>query len=383
MAVQADQRITGILRYLAFERRFDQLLRFQFGAHDAGLDHLDRVQALADHVLHVQVDIGIDRARDGDHGTGHQLQLDQAPHRRLLRRELPNRRPAVHAVGQLHILVDEHPVPGHQHVVEHQQGIGLLEAAGQRMLVVILDQSLLERRPGDLAQARRRQRQRERDRVAFVARLEHGQAVDQHLVGDRPHGRQHAGAPHDQAFVGFADHAQVEVGLGLLVRGLGPVVLRCDERVRQEQVVVAHVLDVAHEVVLVPRAGLAEIVPAVEERGQHGVHEIGRAAQQPESLFGHGFEGRPPDPQVLLGLGHEKGRGAGLPAGIRGRGQNLGVLRIRLQVVQPGDLPGGTAEGRMPRHILDALPLDPDLPRMRLQMVQVFRSAAHTHRRSP
>ena len=70
---------------------------------------------------------------------------------------------------QVHVAVDEHVLPGHEHVVEDDGGVDLVEARRERVVV----DAGRERRVGPArveAQPLRVHRHDERDRVVLVAR---------------------------------------------------------------------------------------------------------------------------------------------------------------------------------------------------------------------
>jgi hypothetical protein len=99
-------------------------------------------------------------------------------------------------------------------------------------------------------------------------------------------GRQHLGAAHDQAVLGFFDNAEIGIRIGLLRSGLAAVDRRIDQRVGKEDVVVATVAIVALHVVGEFRIALGEHTRFVGHRHQHRVEEIRRTPHGAEARVG-------------------------------------------------------------------------------------------------
>ena len=111
-------------------------------------------------------------------------------------------------VAHLHVAVEKDAVPRHQHVVEHADRVGLLEARAERMVPFRL-LAAVERLAADEAQAGRGRRNPEREHMALLAVADAGLRIDQELVRGRSMGRQHLGAAHDQAVLGLLHHAEM------------------------------------------------------------------------------------------------------------------------------------------------------------------------------
>ena len=94
----------------------------------------------------------------------------------------------------------------------------------------------------------------EDQRVGVVARRHAAEGDHRDLLGDRRHGAEHLRPAHDDAVARLPHPPQVQERVLLLRRGLGPVDLRIDQHVREEQVALAHVLVVAGGVLAEARA---------------------------------------------------------------------------------------------------------------------------------
>ena len=99
-----------------------------------------------------------------------------------------------------------------------------------------------ERVAADELEPRRRHRDREADRVLPVLEAQVAAGVDGQLVGERRERCEHARAADEDAVLGVLDLVQRDLAGRLLGLGDRAVDLRVDQRVRERQVVVAHVL---------------------------------------------------------------------------------------------------------------------------------------------
>lgn len=84
--------------------------------------------------------------------------------------------------------------------VENEQRVGLVEIHRKRM-VECRTTAVAVRFPANQLHTRGIEGQTEDRGEGLVAGPEPGQAEDQHLVGHRTEGREHARPPHDEAFV--------------------------------------------------------------------------------------------------------------------------------------------------------------------------------------
>jgi hypothetical protein len=144
-----------------------------------------------------------------------------------------------HPTGGFGLPAEEHPVPGHEDVVEHRQGLEQL---------VLRRDRVLERVAVAAAVARDVQgeslgggRERERDRVVEVV-LAHGPGREHDdLVGVGAARRVALGASHDDAVLVLVDDAHVQVGVVLRARALRTIALHVRLRNGEREVVVAAV----------------------------------------------------------------------------------------------------------------------------------------------
>ena len=150
------------------------------------------------------------------------------------------------AVDQVDVTQQEDALPGHQHVVEEDHAVHLLEARAQGMVEVRL------RPRSKLSRQRNRSPGVPQGMAKFSAKglcgsvhLRQARRVDGDLVGDRAQRGQHARPAHDHAGVGLAHH--VERGALLQVEDARhrAAALQVDERVGQGEVALADVVVVA------------------------------------------------------------------------------------------------------------------------------------------
>ena len=160
----------------------------------------------------------------------HEAQLGDVAHLRLVVAvEVRGRLPPLVA-RDFDVAVDEHVLPRHEHVVEHDVAVGLVEAARQR-IVERIGGAERERPARIELDARRVDRDRDAVGVVLVARLQRMDAAQMDVVGDRAGGGQLLRAGDDDAVVALLDHAGIKRRIALLVRGLAAVDLRRHDRV--------------------------------------------------------------------------------------------------------------------------------------------------------
>ena len=140
--------------------------------------------------------------------------------------------------GELDVAIDEHVLPGHEHVVEHDVAVGLVEAARQRVVEGIVG-AQCERPPRKQLHARRADRDRDAIGVVLVAGLQRMDAAQLDVVGEDAAGRDLLGARDHDAVVALLHHAGMQRRVALLVRGLAAVDLRRHDRVADVEVLVA------------------------------------------------------------------------------------------------------------------------------------------------
>ena len=141
--------------------------------------------------------------------------------------------------GDFDVAVDEHVLPGHEHVVEHHVAVGFVEAARQRIVERVVGAE--RERPARIElEARRVDRHREAVGVVLVARLQRMDAAQMQPVGQHAAGGKLLRARDHDAVVALLDHAGVERRIALLVRRLAAVDLRRHDRVADVEMLVAH-----------------------------------------------------------------------------------------------------------------------------------------------
>ncbi len=289
--------------------RLGVLLRQQ----DCALDQRQIAQQLAELLLHMQMHVRLHGLGERNDDADQELALGKTPHGGLVAGVVADAGLAEHRVAHLHVAVEEDAIPRDQHVVEHADGVGLLEARAERMIPGVLG-AVVERLAADEFQALGGAGNAESENVAFRSLTDAGLRIDQEFVGGRTVGGEHLGAAHDQAVFGFLDHAEMGELVGLLMRSLGSVGLRIDDGVGGEQVALAAVLVVVADVVGKLRAALAEEVGVLGPGHQHGVEEIRRAAEQAEARFGPDLHRQPAFDEIGLAARDQERSAVGLAA---------------------------------------------------------------------
>ena len=249
---------------------------------------------------------------------------------------------------------DEDALPRHLHLVEIEDRVVLVIAAGKR-IVVHRFRRVLIRPAREHAQALGVHRNAKGERVGLLALLQGLDVRDQHLVRHDARSAEHLGALHRDALVVAIDLARNEEGIGLLARTLGAIGLRVDDDIGEEQIVVAR-----EAVIVVERAGALPVIGLEHGKAHHHACDaardmIGRAAHEAEMRLGPGLERGAPCAQ--LRIGRRKLPGATHPhiAVGRGIGHPLGVLRVGLKVVKVRGRGHRVAEGAMRGHVVDPL----------------------------
>ena len=261
-------------------------------------------------------------------------------------------------VGLLHVAVDEDVLPGHQHLVEDEHRVVLVEPARQRIVEGAAHRGRrhLVGCAADELHARRIGRDHEDDGEFLVLNRNQPVMGDEGVVGQHRAGRHHLGAGDDDAGVGLLLDMAADVAD--LVRRPVAVDRRMDDGVIDEGHALLAELVPALRIVLI---GIVEIGIGAERRQERRL-VVGRAA---DPAVG---EARPFGDRVAAGE-HLLERFRRLEVGVRhaavaglGRQQDLVLaLGIVQRVVEPRDHARGVAEGRMLGHVLHALAVDVDL----------------------
>ncbi len=286
---------------------------------------------------------------------GEQLELDPEAHQRLEVRGHMGGRLVELGGHQLHVPVDEDLLPGHEHVVEHDGGVDLVEARGERVVV----DARRERRVGPARQepeALRIHRHHERDGVVHVPGSERGDVAHVEPVG---HGHRRGdrvrAADHD-ARVRLLQDARVEKRLRMLVGRRGAVDLGRDDRIGQVQVLVARLLvEPDHVVAELPAPAVEELAPA-REGGEHRGHVVGGASHEAVRALGPEPVHGPPAPQIIRGARDQPHGADPLAGGRIQAGGDVGGGPGRLVPLR--DALGGLGEGGMAGDVVDPLAVE-------------------------
>ena len=262
--------------------------------------------------------------------------------------------------------VDEHAVPGHQHVVEDRDAVHLLEAAAERMIEARPRQRR-HRLAADEREPRRVARDPEDEPVGVVAGRHAAERDHRDFLRDRRHGAEHLRAAHDDAVGRLPHAAQVQERLFLLGRRLRPVDLRVDQHVGEEEVVLADVLVVARGILAEARAAAREAVRHQMPARDELVHEVGPAAHEAEVVIRAQLEVLALLHEVFARVGHQERRRHGLAARRRRVGHHVAVRRIHLHVVLLGDGADRLLEERLRGDVGDATAAEEDGRRALLQ----------------
>ena len=159
---------------------------------------------------------------------------------------------------ELHVVVHEHPLPRHLHLVEVQHRVVLVERRRERA-VEHGERMGFERLAREDLQPFRIQRHHGGDAVFFLARLQRLNRSDEHFVGQRAAGAEHLGAAKRDALAVFVAHAGHQEIVRLLARAPAAVRLRADDDVGEIEIVVSRVF-----VVLAYGGGARRAVPLEE-----------------------------------------------------------------------------------------------------------------------
>ena len=262
-------------------------------------------------------------------------------------------------VRLLDVLVHEDVLPRHEGVVEHEDRVVLVEAAGQG--VVERAAHHLGRhaigRPTDQLDARRvhGRDERQRERLGLDG---HGARMgDEVGVRERRAGGDDLRPADDEPGVRLSLHVHVDVG-DLVWRAVA-VDRRLDEGVvHVEDALLRHAVP-APGVVLV--GGVEGGVRA--ERGEEGRLVVGRPAHPPIAQARPGGDGVARVDQLGgARRGAEVAVGEALRASVGGAREHGARGGLVQRVVEPRQHARGVAEGRVRGHVLDPLAVDPDLP---------------------
>jgi hypothetical protein len=161
-------------------------------------------------------------------------------------------------VEEPHVAEQEDALPRHQHVVEEDDAVHLLEAGAER--VVEMGTAEIVAVAAKEAQALGGAGNGEGEREGAVRAGVEAEArrIDRDLVGVGTEGREDAGAPDDDAGARLADDVERGAFLEIIEAGARPAALQIDEGVGEDEIVLADVLVVAAHI-------LAELGAAARE----------------------------------------------------------------------------------------------------------------------
>ena len=285
-------------------------------------------------------------------------------------------------VAHFDVAQQEHPLPGHQDVVEEDQGIHLLEARPQR--VVEGGAAQIEALPADEFQAGGIVGNGEGKCLppgVLADQVSPGR-VDCYLVGYGTQGGQYAAAPHDDAGVRLLDYGQRRLAVDVVHRPGVPAALQVHQGVGQGDVVFPDMFVEAEHVLVEPIPVGAEVGGGPRPARNGHVHEVGgpghHAAAQPGPAGHHG----PPALQVLVAAGDDKGQAHRHPRGRGSEGHLVPQIGVVLQVIEGRHRPDAAPQGRMGGDVLDPLAAEPDLGRPLPEPVDILLSRLGRHHNS-
>ena len=295
-----------------------------------------------------------------DHGLLHDVGRPGSPHHRIVGSE---------------VRIDEHAVLRHLDIVEDHEGVLLVEAPGQGVIVGVL--RLREAVAAEDLHPRRGHRNAERQGVGVRALAQRKRRIDGHFVREGSECRQNTRATDNDARVGLADLMQSDVVARPWCVAQGLIDRRVDDGVGQRQIASAQLLLEGDEVLRAPL--VAAHRPFVRPRGETGegdVHVVRRAAHQPHAVLRPDLKGGVPLEQIVA---RARDHMAGVDQFTRFRiGDQASVgLRV-LQIEHGGEFLGSAAECRMSGDVGDLFVTHIDIAG-RLQAIKELSSCSCRH----
>ena len=284
-----------------------------------------------------------------------------------------------HLVEQIRVAQQEHPFPGHQHVVEKDGGVHFFEARAQG--VVEVGTAHIETLAAQEFEPRGIAGDGKIENVGFrplsVSSSETGR-IHGNFVRDGPQGRQNARALHNQPGAGFPHHAQPHA-LGQVGLAGNTAALQVDQRVGQGQVVVADVLVIVADMCLEGRTVLGEKICRRTPGGEIDIQKIRRTPQ-------HAAPGARPThhhPAALLqfSLRLRNDEGVSHPVARCGRHVSHFVAQVgaALQIVERRHRLYTAAQRRVRGNVANPLAAQPDFARPFPQSGDVVLPRASCH----
>ena len=204
--------------------------------------------------------------------------------------------------AELKIAIAKHVFPRHEDIIEHDQRIGFVESRRQR-IVEFRIRGLCVRPSGIDFHARRIGRYRNRERIGFVAGRERMNATDVDRIRIDRSGTKLLRPFQHNAIVAFGDDAGMQGWIGLLVRRFRAIDLRRNNRVRQEQMMIARIFMIGGDILRILLSRFGKYAALGRITGEKSRNVIGRAAHQAKRLLGPAAAHGPPQCKIgrLLG----------------------------------------------------------------------------------
>ena len=298
-----------------------------------------------------------------------ELQLHQGPNRRLLH-DVAGPAAPHHAVEDLRIAVAEDPRSGHFNMIEDDEGVLLVEAAGKRRIERVAAHAVVV--PAEDAQARRSHGDGERQGDLWLIDGHGVGRIDRDLIGERAERRQDPGAVNHDGVRRFVHLAQRQFAVDALVVGDALVNDGVDDGVGQRQIPLGDLALEGDEIVVAlfvagdsPQAWLPG------EAGKGDVQVVRRPSKHAHAVARGLLETPVPARQILPAARNHVADMAVVAGTLDEARFGMDVLPVEVA----SHAGKGTLEGRMAGDIGHRLAIDAHGPRA-LQAGQVFRPRA-------
>ena len=258
------------------------------GGAEESLHRLERHPDIRDLFVDVLEFLDTDRVHQHRGKAQQEFGLGDILHHHLMRHVDDGAGSRVSAVAAVHISVEEDALPGDEHVVEDHHRILLFKARAERMVVDVA--VVVHRFAAEELQPLGGAGNGKAEGIGRILgiRGEQRRGENEDFVG---HGqrRQHARAANHNAVVALLFDARAEEGVGLAGNACAAVGLRVDQRVRQAEVVLAHIFVVATRVLAEARVLLRKKVRAAGIGGNGAVQIVRRTAHHAHAVIGPAF----------------------------------------------------------------------------------------------
>ena len=336
-------------------------------------------QDFADLHLGAALLLNAERVQGLEHDAGQKVELDGEPRAAVHGEARNEARAGKEVVGLVQIAIDEQVLPRHEHLVQDEDRVVLVQARGQR----IVERAAQRRgvqfvgRPADELHAPAVHGNHGEQRHVGAAQRRGAVEADEVVVGERRARGDDLGAAHHDARIGLLLHVHENVSdlFGRLVL----VQRRVDQRVVEEQAALLRFPIPALRVFVV---GRVELGVGAQRARQAGL-VVGRAAHPAVRNARPLGDRIPAADEVLRAARHLVERMRHAAAARIRLGRELGLrVGVVQRVVHARQHARGIAEGRMTRHVGDALPIDPHFPLV-VQAVEKLRTGQRSrHARS-